>query len=267
MIGSIFIMSVSIFMSYYYRIILASPTDVVSDVKLPHKCFIEALNKTQSCDNPDILYVTTMGGGNGFGSEFNTFLISSLLTAVASKRRMVYFKSRRKWEYDCNSESGWACYLQFRCSESGVESSGLDYSQKYVVKDAKSLRISKMLSLQLLPPRHHSIYQTINTFSVQNEKCSVDYTSLSVTILTSLAAKHLFQLNTETQEQVKHINSRYKNLVQSPYLSLQLRMTDKKYEMSKEAWQWVNNLSNTAEFIKPYFKEAHTNSLFVGMQN
>eukprot|EP00597_Dinobryon_sp_UTEXLB2267_P017548 CAMPEP_0201107266 /NCGR_PEP_ID=MMETSP0812-20130820/55741_1 /ASSEMBLY_ACC=CAM_ASM_000668 /TAXON_ID=98059 /ORGANISM="Dinobryon sp., Strain UTEXLB2267" /LENGTH=64 /DNA_ID=CAMNT_0047368033 /DNA_START=68 /DNA_END=258 /DNA_ORIENTATION=+ len=64
-----------------------------------------------------------MGGGSGLGSEFNAYLIRSLLTAVSSKRRMVYFRSKRKWEYDCNSESGWACYLQFHCSENGVDSS------------------------------------------------------------------------------------------------------------------------------------------------
>jgi len=251
----------------------AAPTDILNTLMLSsqdmsaQKCFIEALNKTQSCDNPDILYVTNMGTSSGLGSEFNAYLIRSLLTAVSSKRRMVYFKSKRNWEYDCDSKSGWACYLQFRCSESGVNSSELDYSQKYVFKDATSLQISNMTWLQLLSSRHHSIHQTINTFSVQGKNCSVNLESLSVTILTSMAAKYLFHLNTETKSYIKHINSRYKNLARSPYLSLQLRMTDKKYEMSKEAWQWVNNLSNTAEFIKPYFKEAHTNSLFVGMQN
>eukprot|EP00597_Dinobryon_sp_UTEXLB2267_P000508 CAMPEP_0170059666 /NCGR_PEP_ID=MMETSP0019_2-20121128/1865_1 /TAXON_ID=98059 /ORGANISM="Dinobryon sp., Strain UTEXLB2267" /LENGTH=243 /DNA_ID=CAMNT_0010264987 /DNA_START=486 /DNA_END=1217 /DNA_ORIENTATION=+ len=124
-----------------------------------------------------------------------------------------------------------------------------------------------MTSLQLLQPRHHSIYQSINTFSVQDEKCKVDYNSLSVTILTSMAAKYLFRLNSETRAVIKHINNRYKNLMRSSYISLQLRMTDKKYEMSKEAWAWVNNLSNTAEFMKPFFQAAHTNNLFIATDN
>ena len=208
-----------------------------------------------------------MGSGSGLGSEFNTFLISSLLTAVALERRMVYYRSKRKWEYDCQNERGWACYLTFPCEEIGVDETALDYSQKYLIKDASSLKIPNMQFDRKLSPRNDKIYSIINSFSVPGSiKCNVNTANFSVTMLTCMAANYLYQLNAHTKAAIQQINSHYplNQASHLPYIAVQLRMTDKRYEMSKEAWNWMTNLQNTAKFIRPYFKSAHTNKLFIG---
>jgi hypothetical protein len=209
-----------------------------------------------------------MGGISGLGSEFNAFLIPSLLTAIASNRRMVYFRSKRKWEYDCPDKSGWACYLSFPCVESGVSMEELDYSQRYLINDQFSLRIDNMTSMQLHPPRNAATYKFINSFvHPDGKKCNVDDKSLSVTILTGMAARYLFQLNSGTHAAVRKINSRYRMRSHSSsrgYFALQLRLTDKKFEMSKEAWAWMNNVTNSVELMKPFFKEEKIKNLYVG---
>ncbi len=63
--------------------------------------------------------------------------------------------------------------------------------------------------------------------------------------------------------QVSHINSQFADL-RRPYLSLQLRLTDKHFEMSREAWAWINNVSNSIEFVRPFFQQAATNRIYIG---
>ena len=237
---------------------------------LQQECFIEALNRTQSCSNKNIIYVTTMGGCSGLGSEFNAYFVPSLLTAIMQQRRMVYVRSKRKWEYDCASESGWACYLTFPCEENGIEMTSVDLSQRYIRHDINSLQFPNMTSVQLISPRNHKLYEVIDSVSVNGSKSckgKVDFSTFSVTMLTSMAARFLYQLNSQTKAAIRQLNSQYKSTIlqsRMPYLAVQLRMTDKKYEMSKEAWSWINDLSNTVKFIRPYFKAAHTNKLFAG---
>ena len=52
-------------------------------------CFAKVLRRTQNCSNDNLLYVTApMGINSGLASEFNRYLIYSLLTAVEQNRRM-----------------------------------------------------------------------------------------------------------------------------------------------------------------------------------
>ena len=238
-------------------------------LSLQQQCFVEALNRTQSCSNQNILYVTTMGGGSGLGSEFNAYLVPSLLTAIANQRRMVYVRTKRKWEYDCSTESGWACYLNFPCEEQGIEMTNVDLSQRYLKNDDSSLKFPNMTPIQLNAPRNNQLYDVINSVSLPDGRsCKglVKPTTFSVTMLTSMAARFLYQLNSQTKAAIRQLNTQYKLILQSrmSYLAVQIRMTDKKYEMSAEAWNWVSDLSNTANFIRPYFKVAHTNKLYAG---
>lgn len=231
------------------------------EIPSAHKCFLDALNASQSCGNRNILYVTTMGGGSGLGSEFNAYLIPSLLTAIAYNMRMVYYRSKRKWEYDCSSHDGWACYLSFRCEEKGVDAKQLDYTQKYLINDESSEKIANMTSLQMITPSDEKLYESIrNRFS----NCAVSRETLTPTIMTSMSGRYLFQLNAPTRATIKRLNARFKSIHHVPYLSLQLRMTDKIYEMSPLAWQWISNLTNTVSFMKLYFYAARTNKIFVG---
>ena len=186
------------------------------DLNFEELCFVEALHGTQSCTNKNILYVTTLGCcQSGFGSEFNLYLISSLLTAVATNRRMVYYQFKRTWEYDCQSESGWACYLSFPCEENGVTEEQLDYSQAYLgvnrITD-KTLWRPNMTHIRRLSPRHKDVYESINIHSVGSHKCNVTFTSLPVTTLTSLAARYLYRLNAPTVAAVNlNFHTKFKN--------------------------------------------------------
>ncbi len=54
------------------------------------KCFKEIVAKTQSCENKNLLYVSTMGISSGFGSEFNTYLVWSLITAIFQNRFLIH---------------------------------------------------------------------------------------------------------------------------------------------------------------------------------
>ena len=169
-------------------------------------CFIEALRETQSCSNNKILYVTTLGCcQSGFGSEFNLYLISSILTSVAKHRRMMYYKFKRTWEYDCQSESSWACYFSFPCDESGIGEEQLDYSQAYmgVNRNADAtLWRPNMTHIRRLQPRNKEIYDSINSRTIGSQRCNLNFSSLSVTTLTALAARFLYRLNTHTAETV-----------------------------------------------------------------
>ena len=162
-----------------------------------------------------------------------------------------------------------ACYLTFPCEEIGVDEKGLDYSQKYLIKDASSIKIPNMQFERKLSPRHDKIYSVINSFSVSggnNIKCNINTANFSVTMLTCMAANYLYQLNAHTKAAIQQINSHYplNQASHLPYIAVQLRMTDKIEEISKEAWNWMTNLQNTANFIRPYFKSAYTNKLFIG---
>ena len=184
-----------------------------NDLSFEELCFIEALRETQSCSNNKILYVTTLGCcQSGFGSEFNLYLISSILTAVAKHRRMVYFKFKRTWEYDCQSESSWACYFSFPCDESGIGEEQLDYSQAYLgvnrITDTTLWR-PNMTHIRRLPPRNREIYDSINSRSIGLKRCNVNFSNLPVTTLTALAARYLYRLNSDTVETVRTEPSLY----------------------------------------------------------
>ena len=90
-------------------------------------CFTQVLRSSQACTNTDVLHVGTMGGGSGLGSEFLAYYIKSLMSAVSLNKRMVYLKSGRKWEYDCPSKAGWACYFDIgsQCPDSIVDYSAV----------------------------------------------------------------------------------------------------------------------------------------------
>jgi hypothetical protein len=92
----------------------------------------EWLRITQACSNPHKLYISGVYGLTaGFGSEFTTYLMQSLLTAMLTERRLVYTVvtsnssskkrnyAKNDWEYDCATHEQWACYFSFNyCNDS-----------------------------------------------------------------------------------------------------------------------------------------------------
>lgn len=95
------------------------------------RCAESVLALTQSCNNDNKAYVTLIGnGGSGFGSEFLAFLTNSLVTSMTVNRRMVFVKSKRRFEYDCPAEAAWGCYFKFSpCKDNLVDPSGIDLSK------------------------------------------------------------------------------------------------------------------------------------------
>ena len=224
-------------------------------------------NYNKFIGNYNILYVTSpMGFNNGFASEYNHYLIGSTINAITSGRRLVYLRSNRTWEYDCNSKSGWGCYFRFRCGHPrGVE--------------PKDMNFTAPLSGSLINPG--STFQStilgygnvidmsriINAFKKvkmidEQLQCSV---STSTTVATSIIAKYLYQLQPEVKSSIKQINSRYHHLIQSGYFSLQIRLTDKKVEMPKQTWLWMNNANIVTNYMKPFFEaQPKIKNLFIG---
>ena len=75
--------------------------------------------------------------------------------------------------------------------------------------------------------------------------------------VTSIAAKHLFHLNAKTKEAVRELQSQSDYQGQGGYISLQLRMTDKMFEMSA-------NTSNIVREMEPFFKDLNISQLYIG---
>ena len=75
--------------------LLALGVQVVRGDERPFvKCFKEIVAKTQSCENKNLLYVSTMGISSGFGSEFNTYLVWSLITAIFQNRFFIHLRTQ-----------------------------------------------------------------------------------------------------------------------------------------------------------------------------
>lgn len=234
-------------------------------------CLYAILEKTQSCENTNILYVTTMGQSSGLGSEFNSYLVPSLLEAMFENRRMVYLKSKRPWEYDCPSKSGWACYLNFLCALNGVDYKDIDLSNQGDVHNPFLFPGSSFLSNHPSTELHNKIPKLQQMFDAfKKEKISLsasqcDINKITRTVLLSIAAKYLYKLNVDTKMAVRKINSRYAELHRSGYYSLQFRMTDKFYEMDYETWVWMSDMSKTADLLRPFFAASTIKKLYTGL--
>lgn len=179
------------------------------------ECFAAVLNRTQSCQNLDLLYVTTQGRGSGLGSEFNFYFIYSLIHAMLTKRRLVFLISNRKWEYDCPHHHGWACYFQFSCPDSVVNASMIDLSnEKNTIHDS---RFSSSRDPAEIRVKIGEVYREL--FGSDAAVCDVE--KQNPTVITSMVARHLYQLNNHTSSFVKSFNSRY-GIGESKYISVQV---------------------------------------------
>jgi hypothetical protein len=208
-------------------------------------CFEEMIAKSQRCDNPAIMYASLEGGGSGLGSEFNVYLVYAFIDAVRKNKRMVYFHSKRKWEYDCDEKLGWGCYLEFPCNNTrGVAVSDMDFSNPSTsVHDREEVHREYPLLFDRIKEAYNAVKRA------EEPECRVD-DWVKQTYFTSIAAKHLFHPNQQVRQFVKKFNSHYD--LHGDYISLQIRAQDKKYEMSAEAWEWMTHLQNTYNLIKPF---------------
>lgn len=113
----------------------------------------------------------------------------------------------------------------------------------------------------------NTIYETYKKTNVFiSSACTQGIGNFNPTFITSIAAKHLYHLNSVTKSAIHEMlsKSHFKELSSHPYISLQLRMNDKKYEMSPETWNYITNVSNVIGEVSPYFKKLNISRLYLG---
>jgi hypothetical protein len=251
-------------------------------------CIERTLNLTQSCTNPNRLYVTTLGQSSGFGSEFIAYLMNSLLTAMMQNKRMVYLVSKRSWEYDCPQHLGWACYFTFQafgCPQNLTIStySTMDLSnQKNVheeIKESGSSFLEHELLYRYEPSRQDEVLQRMKLIqtlygidkNLIEQDCNLEISNtpgknsnnnkiLPASILAGLLATNLYKLSSAYQQSIQQYNQqRYGHLLSTPtgYFALQLRLTDKKYETPEADWQYISNMSYIARRVHSLLHESH----------
>lgn len=210
-------------------------------------CVSQVLDVTQSCSNRNKLYATTMGTDSGFGSEFNAYLMNSMLTALLDNKRLIYFVSKRPWEYDCPGNQAWACYFTFApCTDNVATSKDLDFSLQRNVFEP--LKVSGQSFLD------HNLMKTMSAREGKmllgkmaevltahgrngSEICSGTSQPFQEALFAGVLTHKLFALNNITQRAVHDRNKHYfKHIGDRPYFALQLRLTDKQYETPEADW-------------------------------
>lgn len=96
--------------------------------------------------------------------------------------------------------------------------------------------------------------------------CRQSIHGISPFMITAIAGKYLYRLNAHTKDAIEKqkVLNGFEELTTKKYNSLQLRLNDKKYEMSPETWNWVMNLSNVVREMLPSFQKFHISRLYVG---
>jgi hypothetical protein len=213
-------------------------------------CVEELVRRTQRCDNHQLMYTTVQSlTGNGFGSEFNFFYVYSLIEAVRRGRRLVYFHSGRAWEYDCAEHYGWGCYFDFHCLQGSKYEHGVPL-QDLKLTDVHSTFFDMETAEHSMPIIMATMEQTYSKIFKQSN-CIVNQ---SATNLTTIMANYLYTPNNETRRFIRDFNQYYN--ISEPYLALQLRLSDKRREMTNDIWQWMTHLNNTYQLMKPYLYPA-----------
>lgn len=182
--------------------------------------------------------------------------------------------------YDCSEKAGWACYLSFNdCFDSVINVSDLVFTEQPRTYDILSYPGTIVLDADRPGFRMEkaAFYQKFN--KLQDSlvakgyiNISNDMEALSYSSIMSIAAKHLFKLNAETKHKTRAMNVKaYPGLFTASglgvrkYVALQIRLQDKKYEMSAAQWAWMTNVSNIAYFALPYLTDIQ--DLFIATDN
>lgn len=234
-------------------------------------CLETIVNLTQSCSNKNYVYSTTMGIGSGFASEFNFYLIKSMLFGVFSNRRLIYLISKRTWEYDCPEQLGWACYLSFgTCPDRIVEPKDMDFSTLY----SPHLRLKQsgpayfdrpqISEMQYTPDYYMNVINAMKTsvyeeeftalFKQQQQQsgsnntaiCDIQTEDIHKNDLAGILSNVLFQFNNKTKQGIATINNRYSHLHNRPYAGFLLRLTDKIDEVPEVDWPYLFNMNTVA---------------------
>jgi hypothetical protein len=225
-----------------------------------NQCFETALIQSQSCSNNNIIYFSHEGIASGFGSEFNHYLIHTLIDGILSNQRIVLLVNNDKkgpWDYDCPELLSWACYLKFPCIDSVINYNNRNISIPIHHGNMPSRDINNIK--QRLQLSHKQFKWTI-----PNDICDVN--DFTATYITSISAQYLFQLNDKTTKFVNNFNNDFK-LQKHKYISVQIRATDKSAEMDKVFWHFMNNMTLVATYIKQKLHHNVSMPIYVSLDN
>ena len=246
-------------------------------------CFEAILNLTQQCNNINHLYATVMGDGSGFASEFNYYLIKSVLTAIFTNRRYSYLITNRPWEYNCAEGKGWGCYFSSPCSDGIVETKDMDFQNRrspyepfrltgpaYIDRgEIEETPYDPNFYIRQLQPLKE-VYGTELPSGICD---NLQISDILAKDLAGAIAKRMFRLNEKTKKAVANINRRYEYIqTNRTYASLLLRLSDKRYEMPEEDWalasdpvyvtnRFLEALHNHTEYHK---LKHHIKDIFLG---
>lgn len=258
---------IAVFATLYGQRLQASQNFTVDE------CFKNLLLRTQDCSNQNVFYGTMVGGKLGIGVEYTVRLMTRLLYAVMNNQRFVFVDMKRKWEYNCVSGSGWACYFSFGCFDSVVTSAQVDLTRRGSAADpciagaannpvlCKGSIFEKRIINEYIEMKHEVVLSNLQTLynelikTGQMDGYQCDLQSSSLVNISTIVGSHLFQLNTGTRRLIYDaIKERYPTLTypsRKKYVALQIRLTDKKKEVHKSVWEWMNNVSNIVNYITP----------------
>ena len=101
----------------------------------------------------------------------------------------------------------------------------------------------------------------------KNNETACDITKVPFSAVAGMTTRILYNLNRETKKAILEINDPYKNILSSSrkYIALQIRLEDKKYEMSAAAWKWLTERDNIAKFTKEHMYDLK--DLFIATDN
>lgn len=250
----------------------------------PDDCFLNLLKKTQSCDNMNIYYGSMVGGKLGIGVEFTVRLMRQVLCAVMNNQRFVFVNAQKKWEYNCASGEGWACYINFGCDDSIVRQHQVNLMNKGSAADPCTSQPSNPLLcrgsifegrlieeyidmkrefvFRNLQQLHDELTRTGKNQHMEKGVCNLENSSYAN--ISTIIGSHVYRLNTATKTIIDTaIKERFPQLL-SPtlkqYVALQIRLTDKKREVTPDVWNWMNNATNIANFVTPLLQRVRPSS-------
>jgi hypothetical protein len=266
-------------------------------------CLKFLLNVTQDCRNQRKYYIMTpLGVGQGFASEFSVNYVYALLNAVSLTTRLVETSTpTRQWEYNCDRQKGWKCYLASPpCPDSyqSMEELDLKFYHFAHMFHTNHLHLSRSREFeQSLPKLQEKFKSTLNLLLTATEitpavtvsakqkeelmKC--DFKTISENEILGVFSQYLFQFNLPTvkklSEMLTNEFSAFQELFVRPfspssssapfndYLGLHLRTNDKKYEMPEEKWKFVTSSAAMSGFFWPVIQENGLKNIFVASDN
>jgi hypothetical protein len=269
-------------------------------------CLKFLLNVTQDCSNPRHYYfITPMGVGQGFASEFAVNYVYALIAATGIGARLIETAVQsRVWEYNCHDQKGWKCYVGSPpCEDSfrKIDQLNLGFYEFLGMHHTNHLNVNRQLEREipkiqdklnnvrrilLNPELRPPIIATTDEKEVLK---ACDYKTIPDNELLGTFSQYLFQLNGPTVKKLSELLSKefssFQELFVRPfspsssssssapvvpfhnYFGLHLRTNDKKYEMPEAKWNFVTSVDAMSGFLWPVIQTNKLQNIFVASDN